>query len=388
MRHANEGRLVERFAARLGAAVFATASGRGSVDESLDLFGGLAGLYTPERAARLWAETDLVVALGSRLEETATFQWPQTLGTDIPVVQVNTEAADFAPDFGGPKVLGDARAVLRAWHLHLGQDEARNEEWTTTVRAVHAQLRTAAAAELGDLAAAPQLHIAEVLRALDEVVPANRILVQENGLQDMWSYRFPLYACAGGGGSIVPSEQTSLGFGAAAAVGVKAAAPDRPVVAFVGDGAFNLFDADLLTALDQAALGRDRGLLYVVLDNGGYGWLQSQLDQREHRLPGYGFVSPGVIAERTPHLPGLRRLTVGGKETLLDDIGRAWKWAAAGDVVVLNVPARLDDAMFGAEVAGGDFPVLPQPAAAQAGPAAVAERPAAHGKDGRDGDTV
>lgn len=354
MRHRNRDRVVERFAEELGAAVACTASGRGTVDESAPLFCGLAGLYTPEPAARLWAETDCVVALGSRLEETAIFQWPERIGKDVPVIQVNVDAAHFATDFDGPKVLADAGAVLHAWRSLPGG--SRNADWAATVHSVHAELHAAHEEQLRTLRRSPQLHIAEVLDALDAVLPPDRILVQENGLQDMWSYRFPLYSCAGGAGSVVPSEQTSLGFGAAAAVGVKRAAPDRPVVAFVGDGAFGLFAADLPTALAQ-----DGGLLYVVLRNGGYGWLQAQVDQRDRSLPGYAFVDPAAVSAQAPNLPELRQVTAADKATLVSDVTEAWKLCEAGHVVVLNVPARLEDALFAGEAAGGDFPVVNGP---------------------------
>lgn len=344
MRHRNADRLIETVTTEWGAAVFCTATGRGTVDESIPLFCGLSGLYTPEPAGRLLAETDCVVALGSRLEETATFQWP----AGIPVVQVNVDVTDLNTDFAGPGVVADGRAVLESWR----DLRAADQDWVATVHSVHHGLWSTRDDELRSLRAAPDLHVAEVLAALDEIVPPQRILVQENGLQDMWSYRYPLYHCAGGG-SVVPSEQTSLGFGAAAAVGVRLAAPDRPVVAFVGDGAFGLFAPDLPTALAQ-----DGGLLYVVLRNGGYGWLQAQLDQRSRPPAGYAFVDPASVTATAPDLPGLRQVTA-TKATLADDVTEAWKLAAAGHVVVLNVPTRLDDAMFGGAAAGGDFPVVP-----------------------------
>ena len=71
MRHRNQDRIVERFAERIGAAIMVTASGRGTVDENHPRFCGVAGLYAPPATAALWQEADLVVALGSRLEETA-----------------------------------------------------------------------------------------------------------------------------------------------------------------------------------------------------------------------------------------------------------------------------------------------------------------------------
>lgn len=356
MRHRNDDGVVERLAERLGAAVACTPSGRGAVDEASPLFCGLSGLYTPKAAARLWAETDCVVALGSRLEETATFEWPESIGRDVPVVQVNVVAADFATGWRGPRVLADAGATVRSW-LTLAETEGTpNTGWATTVREVNAEIHAAHRAHLDELGSSPELHIAEVLHALETELPADRVLVQENGLQDMWSYQFPLYSCASAGGSVLPSEQTSLGFGAAAAIGVKLAAPDRPVVAFVGDGAFAMAAADLPTAVTYSG-----GLLYVVLRNGGYGWLQVQLDQRDRPLTGHSFVDPEAVGVSAPQVPGLHQMALTDKKSLNEDVARAWEKCAAGEVVVLNVPVRLEDAMFGADVAGGDFPVLGEP---------------------------
>lgn len=349
MRHRNANGVVERFAERVGAALSCTASGRGVVDESSVRFIGLAGLYAPERAKELWADTDCVVVLGSRLEETATYGWPDALGTTVPVVQVNVDAAGVATGYAGPVVLGDGADVCRAW-LEQVVDTAP-VEWSKRVDEVHQRLRADHRRELADLAAKPELHVVEVLAALDAELPADRVLVQENGLQDMWSYSFPRFECAHGAGSVVPSEQTSLGFGAAAAVGVKAAAEHRPVVAFVGDGAFGLFDADLPTAV---ALGQ--GLLYVVLRNGGYGWLHSQLGPHNRDLAGTALVDPDAVAAQAPAWRGVHQVTV-TKESLRADVADAWRRSQEGEVVVLNVPTRLEDALFADHELGGSFPV-------------------------------
>ena len=348
MRHRNAGGVVERFAERVGAALSCTASGRGVVDESSVRFIGLAGLYASDRAKALWDEADCVVVLGSRLEETATYGWPGALGTTVPVVQVNVDAAGVATQYAGPVVLGDGADVCAAW-LEQVVDSAP-VEWSKRVDDVHHGLRADHRREVADLAAKPQLHVVEVLAALAAELPADHVLVQENGLQDMWSYSFPRFECAHGAGSVVPSEQTSLGFGAAAAIGVKAAAGDRPVVAFVGDGAFGLFDADLPTA---AAFGS--GLVYVVLRNGGYGWLHSQLGPHNRDLAGTALVDPAAVTAQAPALRGVHQTTV-TKESLRADIADAWRRSQEGEVVVLNVPTRLEDALFADHELGGAFP--------------------------------
>ncbi|MEV8435759.1 thiamine pyrophosphate-binding protein [Actinosynnema sp. NPDC051121] len=349
MRHRNAGGVVERFAERVGAALSCTASGRGVVDESSTRFIGLAGLYAPDRVKALWEDADCVVVLGSRLEETATYGWPDALGRTVPVVQVNLDAAGVATQFTGPVVLGDGADVCAAW-LDRVVDHAP-VEWSKRVDEAHHGLRADHRRELADLAAKPGLHVVEVLAALDAELPADRVLVQENGLQDMWSYSFPRFECANGAGSVVPSEQTSLGFGAAAAIGVKAAAGDRPVVAFVGDGAFGLFDADLTTAV---ALGT--GLVYVVLRNGGYGWLHSQLGAHNRDLAGTALVDPDAVPVEAPRWRGVHQATV-TKESLRADVAEAWRRAQDGEVVVLNVPTRLEDALFADHELGGSFPV-------------------------------
>ncbi|MFJ2744335.1 thiamine pyrophosphate-binding protein [Streptomyces sp. NPDC087440] len=353
MRHHNEGRLLERLADHMGAAVFSTASGRGAFDETHPRFCGLAGLYLPDAAADLWRETDCVIALGSRLEETATFGWPARIGTEVPVVQVNVDAAEFHTDYAGPKVLADAAALV-AGQLARESVCAPDEAWTRRTAAVREELHTAHRAHLAELADLPELHIAEVLAALREELPEDLVLVQENGLQDMWSYRYPVHHAAASGNSVVPSEQTSLGFGAAAAAGVKTAAPERPVVAFVGDGAFGLFESDLVTVAEQQL-----GVLYVVLDNGGYGWLQSQLDQREQPLPRYRFADPAAAPLPGREVPGVHRQLLTDKATLRADVEQAWKFCRTGRPVVLHVPVAMTDSLFGAAAGGGDFPLLP-----------------------------
>jgi acetolactate synthase-1/2/3 large subunit len=52
-------------------------------------------------------------------------------------------------------------------------------------------------------------------------------------------------------GLIVPSDFQSMGFGLPAAIGAKLAAPERPVVAVIGDGGFAMSGLELLTAVRE-----------------------------------------------------------------------------------------------------------------------------------------
>jgi acetolactate synthase-1/2/3 large subunit len=251
--------VVEQLAEKTGAAVLATASGRGSFDEEHSQFLGLAGLYARPAVSELVRDADLVIALGSRLEETARFGWRH----DQQTVQVNIDAAEFSTEFAGPRVLGDGGDVVRSWLGFVGEPDP---QWLKRVVGTRQSLMDDAQAELARLRTSPRVRIAEVLAALQTVLRPDAILVQENGLQDMWSYIFPYFRC---GGSIVPSEQTSLGFGAAAAGGVRLAQPDRQVVAFVGDGGLSMLMSELATAAKYAL-----NVKVVVVKNNSLGQIK------------------------------------------------------------------------------------------------------------------
>ena len=345
MRGRNADGLLERFAHRIGAAVFATASGRGVFDESHPAFCGLAGLYTPRPARPLWRDADLVIAAGSRLEETATYP-VGFADPDVPVVQINIDAAGLSCEFAGPKLVGDAAGVIRGWLDRLDESRpdgspgvpaaARDPAWQAMTSEARAGVHAAAKARLADDVAAGRLSVARVLAELDHALGPGRILVQENGLQDMWSYFFPYWTCGPDSGCVVPSEQTSLGFGAAAAAGVALASPDRVVVALVGDGAFTMVANDLVTIAREHI-----PVLYVVLRNGGYGWLQRQLDDRGSGTR-FRFLHPD---EDLP-VPGHRNLhhaVVADAAALRPAVQEALVACGKGRVAVLEVVVDLDD---------------------------------------------
>ncbi|MGD3105443.1 thiamine pyrophosphate-binding protein [Streptomyces sp. YGL11-2] len=354
-RHRNTGRRIEHLAERLGAGVFCTASGRGAVAEDHPLYCGVSGLYTVAPADALWREADLVVALGSRLEETATFGWPDAEAGELPVIQAVLGEDGLSMERPGAYVLGDAGRIVDGWRDLLAGHEA-GTGWPDRVREVRAGLARRAAdrtAEAEQAAPEGTVPVARVLSSLDRAVPADRVLVQENGLQDMWSYYFPHWTLGAGGGSVVPSEQTPLGFGAAAAVGVRLAGPaGRPVVALVGDGAFHLFRAELPAVADARA-----AVLYVVLDNGGYGWLQSNLDRVSGAGSRFAFTAArptGTEGLAAAYGLGYRRVT--DADALDAALAAAWQEVAGGTASVVEVAVSLADTPPGMAGSAGDFP--------------------------------
>jgi len=251
-------------AERLGAPVATTTSGRGVLPEdhpwslAFELArGGLDGLNA------LLADADAVLVLGCKLGAASSGDFRLALPGDR-TVRVDTSRAVL--DAGAPaaiEVLGAVEAFVPALARRLGPAHAGAGWPPAEVADWRARLARGAVGRLPEVAV-PGLDrpTAQALfGALRRALPREAMVVTDSGQHqelarrwlDVWSPR----------GLIVPSDFQSMGFGLPAAIGAALAAPGRPVVAVVGDGAFAMTGMELLTA---ARLELD--LVVVVLADG------------------------------------------------------------------------------------------------------------------------
>jgi acetolactate synthase-1/2/3 large subunit len=173
----------------------------------------------------------------------------------------------------------------------------------------------------------------------------------------MWSYFYPYFRFTQGSLSIVPSDQTSLGFGAAAALGASVAT-ERPVVALVGDGAFNLFFSDFITAVQYQI-----PLIYLVLNNGGYGWLQNQMNYKHLSGQSLPFVSEAAkTGIQIPQYEFVESLAIRSKGEAREQLQLAWQKYQENKLVVVEVYADLADVHEKISHVYGDFPLYEQQA--------------------------
>jgi acetolactate synthase-1/2/3 large subunit len=188
-------------------------------------------------------------------------------------------------------VLGDARAVLE-----------RLPARTTTedLEPVRAAIRAEVLAD-----GAPWLDVAS---ALDDVLGPDGILAGDSTMAAYYGavHFLPMDPRRR---FIYPTGYATLGYALPAPIGAKLAAPERPVVALVGDGGLLFTVAELVTA---AELGIP--LPVVVPNNGGYGEIRNQMVDKG--------IEPIGVDLRVPDLPLLGRafggegVRAGGREEL------------------------------------------------------------------------
>jgi acetolactate synthase-1/2/3 large subunit len=133
---------------------------------------------------------------------------------------------------------------------------------------------------------------------------------------------------------LYPDAFAPLGYGLPAAIGAKLAAPDRDVVALVGDGAFLFSVQELSTAVQEGV-----GLLVIVVENGGYQEIEEEMVAASVPPIGVRFTYPDPVAVATAFGATASRATT------LDELADCYRRSAAegaGPVVVAIAEADLE----------------------------------------------
>ncbi|BBK39961.1 acetolactate synthase large subunit [Allostella sp. ATCC 35155] len=240
MASAAEG-AVQALAERLSAPVVAALDAKAVLVEQHPLNGGIVGTYSRSCANRIVAEADLVIFVGCDTGDQVTSNWVLP-APGIPVVQVDPDPAELGRSYPGTIGLqADVRAGLE--QLAAALPARPSGGWAARAQALVAEWRAETAPALASPSTPirPERLCAELTAAL----PEDAILVADTGYSSQWSgtlveLRSPRqrYLRAAG----------SLGWGFPGALGAKCALPDRPVVAFTGDGGFMYHMVELETA--------------------------------------------------------------------------------------------------------------------------------------------
>jgi benzoylformate decarboxylase len=130
-------------------------------------------------------------------------------------------------------------------------------------------------------AAGEPLRAGHVFAAMAERMPRNAIVIEESpSSRPELLVRLPARESLG---SLSPA-MGGLGFALPAAIGLRMARPDRPVVAIVGDGSSLYSIQSLWSAAEYRA-----GALFVILANGGYAIMDRLAEQAGGTAPWPGF---------------------------------------------------------------------------------------------------
>lgn len=224
-------------------------------------FAGQAGPRGNRVASRLTKEADVLVVLGARLGFNSTFHSNDYVGAETRIAHVDIDGSAVGRYFPAEiAVQADARLTAQALTDAASKPDAG--DWRAAFRADMDSL-AAERAEEAQITTLP-MHPRRALAEIREALPEDAIVTLDTGntcLQaaDRLAHYAPLSL-------ITPLDFGLVGFGLTAAIGAKAATPDRPVVAVMGDGAIGYTMIEI-----QTAISHNLPITVVVLDNQAWG---------------------------------------------------------------------------------------------------------------------
>jgi 3D-(3,5/4)-trihydroxycyclohexane-1,2-dione acylhydrolase (decyclizing) len=289
-----------------------TQAGKSALPHDHSLNMGAIGVTGTSAANALAAEADVVLAVGTRLQDFTTGSWALFRNPERRLIGLNVQAFDAAKH-GALPLVADARIGLERLSAALAGRRAP-DAWTDKAKG-EKRAWMASAADAKAATNAPLPSDAQVIGAVGRTAQPSDIVVCAAGglpgeLHKLWDAGEP-------GGYHLEYGYSCMGYEIAGGLGVKMARPDREVIVLVGDGSYLMMNSEIATSV---MLGLK--LTIVVLDNRGFGCIDrlqratgsesfnNLLEHTRHAaLPAIDFrahaASLGALAEKAASLAEL-----------------------------------------------------------------------------------
>ncbi len=238
-----------------------TQAGKGAFPDDHPLMMGALGVTGTQAANQMAQEADLVLAVGTRLQDFTTGS--HTLFGAGEMIGLNVTSFD-AIKAGATSLVADAKAGLAALTQALA-GYCSPTVWTDLARRRKSDWREKADVVTAAPASENELPSdAQVIGAVQRTGSATDVVVCAAGglpgeLHKLWRAERP-------GGYHLEYGYSCMGYEIAGGLGVKLADPSREVIVMVGDGSYLMMNSEIATSI---MLGLK--LTIVVLDNRGFG---------------------------------------------------------------------------------------------------------------------
>jgi len=276
VKYSGAAKELAKFAAAFNIPFGETQAGKGAVLWENPYNMGGAGLTGTSAANKLAKEADLIIGVGTKLNDFCTCSKWLYQNDQAEMLTINLNAFD-AYKMDALPILADAKLALKALTAELKKIGYRsgykNEitdyraEWDREVDRLY------------HLSSEEGLTQSEILGAFnDKLMDKSAIIVAASGslpsdVQRVWR-------CRDQGVYHVEYGFSCMGYEVSAALGVKLAEPNREVYALLGDGSFNMLHSEFLTSLQEQVK-----INVLVLDNHGFQCIHNL--QRSQGIPSF-----------------------------------------------------------------------------------------------------
>ena len=264
---ANATRELAALAEALDVPVAHTLMGKGCLPDDHPLLLGQTGFWGTPISNDTCRAADLILAVGTRLAEANSSSWDPRFTFEIPptrLMHIDVDLAEIGRNY--PTELGvvaDAKVALEGLAA-AAQGRTYADRGNLRERIARGRQEFAENWAAQRTSSQYPLRPERILSELRKAVPEDGYIVTDVGWnKNGVGQQFPITVP---GTFITPSGLATMGFGPAAALGVKVAQPGRQVVALIGDGGFGANPSVVATAMEAGLK-----VIWVVMDNNAFG---------------------------------------------------------------------------------------------------------------------
>ena len=333
--------LVE-FAERVDSPIAMTLLGLGGVPASHRLNLGMMGMHGEAWVNHAIQEADLLMAFGMRFDDRVTGN-TKTYAPNAKKIHVDIDASEINKNI---KVDAPIEADLRETLRDLLEviDRRDHAPWIAYIDSMKGD---AAVRDIQKLPDTGHLYAAHVINDIWRITEGKAIVVTDVGQHQMWEAQY--YHHETPRSLITSGGLGTMGFAVPAAIGAKMARPDAEVWAIVGDGGFQMTQAELTTAAQEGIK------INVAIINNGYLGMVRQWQEffYERRYSATPLRSPDFVKIAEAH--GLEGFRVDKRAQVLDVVQRA---RHSEGTVLIDFRVEQEDSVYPMVPAGADLDAM------------------------------
>ncbi|REH97070.1 biosynthetic-type acetolactate synthase large subunit [Staphylococcus felis] len=247
--------------------VVTTLHGLGAIPYDHPLFLGMGGMHGSYASNMALTECDLLINFGSRFDDRLASK-PDEFAPLAKIVHIDIDPSEINKvidtDLG---IVADAKEVLEQLLL-FNNIATKHDDWVAHVQSNKENYPFRYSQIEGDIFSKPQ----RAIEYIGQITNGDAYVTTDVGQHQMWVAQF--YPFKTHGQLITSGGLGTMGFGIPAAIGAKFAKPDATVVAFVGDGGFQMTNQEI-ALMNEFNLN----IKVVLINNGTLGMVKQWQDK-------------------------------------------------------------------------------------------------------------
>nr|WP_242449647.1 biosynthetic-type acetolactate synthase large subunit [Staphylococcus delphini] len=247
--------------------VVTTLHGLGAIPYDDPHFLGMGGMHGSYASNMALTECDLLINFGSRFDDRLASN-PDEFAPNATIVHVDIDPSEIdkiiKTDLG---IVADVKNVIEAL-LKYDTEKINHDAWLTTVKGYQDEHPFKYVDDPLEKFCKPQ----RAIEYIGEITQGKAYVATDVGQHQMWVAQF--YPFQTYGQLITSGGLGTMGFGIPAAIGAKFAKPNETVVAFVGDGGFQMTNQEM-ALLNEFNLN----IKIVLINNGTLGMVKQWQDK-------------------------------------------------------------------------------------------------------------